>query len=358
LEATAELEKIDPQFQACGRFKLVKLTLFVDFLWMAVKRNHRDRHAAAPVCRRSFLNNLVSVVAVAVFSLPLLLGTFCRAADSSPKHLRLLAIGNSFSGNATHYLPGIVDAAGDKLTFRTISIGGCPLERHWQNAAAFQHGSTNPLARAWTALSAEPWDFITIQQFSGSSYKLETYRPYAKQLHDYIKQQCPKSEVVIHETWAYREDDPLFRNGFTQRDMYWGLREAYETIARELGCRIIPVGDAFENARRDTGWKGVFPDPQFDYKNAIPPALPNQLHSLNQGYSWSGNTLKLDGHHANTAGEYLGAAVWFELLFSHSVLGNSFVPKGLKAADVILLQRIAHRTVSEGLRPRDYRPHR
>ena len=221
---------------------------------MAVKRNYRNRHAAAPVCRRSFLNNLVGVVAVAVFSLPLLLGTFCRAADSSPKHLRLLAIGNSFSGNATHYLPGIVDAAGDKLTFRTISIGGCPLERHWQNADAFQHGSTNALARAWTALSAEPWDFITIQQFSGSSYKLETYRPYAKQLHDYIKQQCPKSEVVIHETWAYREDDPLFRNGFTQQDMYWGLRKAYETIAREIDCRIIPVGDAFENAVIESFW--------------------------------------------------------------------------------------------------------
>ena len=74
------------------------------------------------------------------------------AAEPTPKHVRLLAIGNSFSQNATHYLPGIVEAAGDKLTFRTISIGGCPLERHWKNADAFQHGSVDPLARAWTAL--------------------------------------------------------------------------------------------------------------------------------------------------------------------------------------------------------------
>jgi hypothetical protein len=225
------------------------------------------------------------------------------------------------------------------------------LERHWKNADAFQHGSTDTVARAWTALSAEPWDFITIQQYSMYSYRLETYRPCAKQLRDYIKQQCPKSELLIHETWAYREDDPLFKGRFSQQDMYWGLRNAYETIAGEFGCRIIPVGDAFENARRDAAWKGVFPDPRFDPKSAVPPALPNQTHSLNRGYSWSGTTLKFDGHHANTAGEYLGAAVWFESLFGRSVVDNSYVPPKLNAADVAVLQRIAHQTVSEGLKP-------
>ena len=295
-------------------------------------------------------------LAVALATCGLMSASF--AAESAPKHIRLLAIGNSFSQNATHYLPGIVKAAGDKLTFRTISIGGCPLERHWKNADAFQHGSTDAVARAWTALVAEPWDFITIQQYSMYSYRLETYRPYAKNLHDYIRQQCPKSEVLIHETWAYREDDPLFKKRFaqdmwfSQQDMYWGLRKAYETTAGELGCRIIPVGDAFENARRDAAWKGVFPDPQFDPKNAKPPALPNQAHSLNRGYSWSGKTLKFDGHHANTAGEYLGAAVWFEFLFGRSVVDNSYVPPDLKAADVAVLQRIAHQTVGEGLKPK------
>jgi hypothetical protein len=274
------------------------------------------------------------------------------AAEPAPKHVRLLAIGNSFSNNATHYLPRIVEAAGDKLTFRTISIGGCPLERHWKNADAFQHGSTEKLPVAWTALSAEPWDFVTLQQYSMYSFRLETYRPYAKQLHDYIKRQCPKSEVLIHETWAYREDDPLFKKSLSQQGMYWGLRGAYETIAGELGCRVIPVGDAFENARRDAAWKGVFPDPQFDAKTAKPPALPEQKHSLNRGYSWSEGKLKFDGHHANTAGEYLGAAVWFEFLFGHSVVGNSFVPPGMAPADVAILQKIAHQTVSEGLKPK------
>jgi hypothetical protein len=317
-----------------------------------MKPNSLAQYARGQMCRRSFLKGILGVAAVFVLAPRLPLGAVSLAAEPTPKQVRLLAIGNSFSGNTTHYLPGIVKAAGDTLTFRTISIGGCPLERHWKNADAFQHGSTDPLARAWSVLTAEPWDFITIQQASINSFKVETYRPYAGQLHDYIKRQCPKSEVLIHETWAYREDDPLFKNGFTQQDMYWGLRKAYETVAGEIGCRIIPVGDAFENARCDANWKGVFPDPHFDLKSAKPPALPDQTHSLNRGYSWSGNTLRFDGHHANTAGEYLGAAVWFECLFGHSVVGNSFVPPGLEAADVAILQRIAHQTVSEGLRPR------
>jgi len=295
---------------------------------------------------------LLKLIRHLVLTLAVCTLTITNAAETAPKHVKLLAIGNSFSGNATHYLPQIVAAGGDKLTFRTISIGGCPLEKHWKNAEAFQHGETNKDAQAWKTLTAEDWDFITIQQYSMHSYKLETYQPFAKKLHAYLKQQRPKSEVLVHETWAYRADDPLFKDGFTQQDMYWKLRNAYETVAAELGCRVLPVGDAFENARRDAAWGGVFPDPQFDRKNAKPPALPNQMRSLNKGYSWAGKTLKYDGHHASTAGEYLGGAVWYEFMFGHSIVGNSFVPPGMDKEDVAILQRIAHATVTDGLKPK------
>jgi hypothetical protein len=267
-------------------------------------------------------------------------------AAPPPKHVRLLAIGNSFSGNATHYLPSIVTAAGDRLTLRTISIGGCPLSKHWANAEAFQQGSTNKDARAWSVLTAEDWDFITIQQASMYSFKPETYHPFANKLHAYIRQQRPRAEILVHETWAYRADDPLFKDGFTQQDMHAKLRAAYQAIARELGCRLLPVGDAFENARRDSSWGGIFPDPRFDPKNAKPPALPDQTRSLNVGYFWSGDTLQYDGHHASTAGEYLAGAVWYEFMFGRSVVGNPFVPPGMTATNIATLQRIAHETVT------------
>ena len=290
------------------------------------------------------------------------LTTFCLvagapAAENTPKHVRLLATGNSFSRNATQFLPDIVKAGGDTLTLRQISLSGAPIEVHWRNAAAFQQGETNAAARAWAALKAEKWDFVTFQQSSMNSFKIETYRPFAKQLHDFIKTQAPTAEVVIHETWAYREDDPLFNKEFSPHDMYRQLHTAYITIAGELSCRIIPVGDAFQNARADAAWKGVFPDPNFDYKNSKPPALPDQTHSLNVGYSWKSDkngkvSLALDAHHASTAGRYLAAAVWYEFLFGHSVVGNPFTPPELSAADVAVLQRIAHQSVADSLKPK------
>lgn len=278
------------------------------------------------------------------------------AEDTKPKTVRLLATGNSFTRNATHYLPDIVKAGGDRLILKMITLSGAPISNHLNNAETYQRGGSNADAHAWALLKSEKWDFITFQQASMDSFKIETYRPHAKKLYDYMKSQAPGAAILIHETWAYREDDVLFKKDFTQGDMYWGLRNAYETIANELGCRIIPVGDAFQNARADSAWKGVFPDPKFDYKNAKYPDLPDQKYSLNTGYHWKmGNDdkrrLELDTHHANAAGEYLGAAVWYEFLFGHSVVGNKFIPPGLTVQDVAFLQRIAHQTVTEGIKP-------
>jgi hypothetical protein len=47
-----------------------------------------------------------------------------------PKHVKLLAIGNSFSQNATRFLPQIVKAAGDELTPSTLDNHAIPAT--WQ----------------------------------------------------------------------------------------------------------------------------------------------------------------------------------------------------------------------------------
>ncbi len=56
--------------------------------------------------------------------------------------------------------------------------------------------------------------------------------------------------------------------------------------------------------------------------------------------------LGMDGHHANTAGEYLGACVFYEVLFGESVVGNAFVPPGLDPAYAKFLQETAHQAVT------------
>jgi len=286
-----------------------------------------------------------------------------QSASPAGKHVRLLAVGNSFSGNATHFLGDLVAASGgNRLTFAHASIGGCPLEKHVRLAEAFENDPRDPAARPYSGkaslrdlLQREKWDYVTIQQASIKSFELEAYRPWAKKLYDYIKRCCPQTEVLVHQTWAYREDDPLFRGGdFSADIMHQRLSHAYATIAGELGCRVIPVGDAFQAVRMLPAWRfngNLAVDPRaYQY-----PRLPEQGRTLHAGWRWNtrGGSQRLtnDTRHAGVAGEYLGACVWFEFLYQQTVVGNAFVPRGLPVDDARKLQEIAHQVVAERARP-------
>jgi len=331
---------------------------------------------AAVRCRSTPLWTLLALVVIAagpVFGIapaaatePSQTSTALQRPDPGRlKQVKLLAVGNSFSGNATKYLKDIVAASGNQLTFGHASIGGCPLEKHWKLAEAFEVDPDSAGNRPYAGLkpgtkaslkellTAEKWDVITFQQASIKSFDPETYQPYASQLAAYARKHAPTARLYIHQTWAYRADDPLFKKDITQEQMYERLKAAYARTAGEIDALVLPVGDAFERARRNPAWAGKFPDPAYDYKNPVFPNLPDQTHSLHTGYSWvkpkTGGkpTLKLDGHHANAAGQYLGAAVWFECLYGQSIVGNTFVPAGMKAEDVAILQKIAHETVAQ-----------
>jgi hypothetical protein len=283
-------------------------------------------------------------------------------AQNNPKGktVRLLTVGNSFSQNATKYLDKIAEADGNTLIHHRCVIGGSGPEQHLAKAAANEKDPNDKAGLYGTGkslkeeLAAEKWDVITIQQASIRSHDLASYRPAMKELHDLIKKHAPNSEVVIHQTWAYRSDDPRFMGAGksgepkTQKEMYDGLSSAYRTVAKELGIRRIPVGDAFFAADTDPKW-GYKPDPKFDPKSAKPPMLPDQTHSLHVGYRWDkadDKAVKTDGHHASAAGEYLGGLVFYEFLFATSSVGNTFRPAGTDAAYARFLQETAHKAVT------------
>ena len=290
------------------------------------------------------------------------ISSLLHAENSAPaKTVRLLTVGNSFSHNATHYLGDIAKAAGNQLILREVNIGGSSFEVHWTkveqiekdpNDARGLYASKKSLKQE---LASGKWDFVTIQQASIKSHDINTYRPFAGQLKDYIKKHAPDAEIIMHETWEYRVDDPRFSvkepkpgEPTTQDDMYRSLVNAYRTMAKELGLRLIPVGDAFDAANHDPKW-GFHKDTKFEPKTAKEGQLPDQTHSLNMGWQWTKKngktTLGMDGHHANAAGEYLGACVWYEVLFGQSVVGNKFVPEGVDAEYAAFLQETAHKAV-------------
>lgn len=286
-------------------------------------------------------------------------------AASGGKTVRLLTVGNSFSQNATHVLDGIVKADGQTLIHHRCVIGGSGFAQHWERAEKHTKDPADKAGRYESGkslleeLKAEPWDVITIQQASIRSHNVETYRPSAKQLCDFIRQHAPQSEVVLLQTWAYRVDDGRFSakaaaaakpgEPKTREEMYAGLSAAYRTVGQELGVRRIPVGDAFHLADSDAAW-GFKPDLKFDFAGAEPKKLPDQTHSLHIGWAWSKTkegkpVMVMDGHHANAWGGYLGACVFYEFLFDRSVVGNKFVPPYLPKEDVRYLQETAHRAV-------------
>jgi hypothetical protein len=288
------------------------------------------------------------------------------ATGSERTALKVLTIGNSFAENSTDYLPALAAAGGKQLVLLRANLGSCSLERHARLLQQAEAG--DPAGRAYKnrrepvagvptdftlpeALAAQAWDIVTIQQWSILSFKPESYQPFADQLIAAIRKHAPTAEIVIHETWAYREDHPVFQesDGFTSRKMHEGLRAAYRQLAATTGCRLLPVGDALALARRTIRWTYA-PDPNYDFQNPPPGRLPDQRTSLNVGWRWATDKsgkeiLKLDAIHCNTAGRYLGAAVWYQVLFNTDDIPAAFTPDGLSPEDAADLREHARAAV-------------
>lgn len=227
------------------------------------------------------------------------------------KQVKILAIGNSFSEDATYYLHQIAKADGIDTKVVNLYIGGCSLERHCQNIEQdakeylYQRDgeSTEQYVSIKDALTEEEWDYVITQQASHDSGIEETYYPFIFRLFDYIREYAPKAEPLLHQTWAYEIDskhDCFGRYNHDQLEMYERLCSAYRKAAKELGVRMIPCGDAVQRART----KEPF------------------------AYGKGGISLCRDGYHMHYVyGRYLLAATWYEFLFNKNIIENSYIPE-------------------------------
>jgi hypothetical protein len=274
--------------------------------------------------------------------------------------LRLFLIGNSFSQNATRYLPQLAAEGGHPLKIGRAELGGCSLQRHWEIAEAAEKDPNDPKGKAYHGkslrelLSAGTWHVVTIQQNSMNSGDVTTYSPYAKKLFDLIKSIQPKAKIVMHQTWAYRSDSKKFTQVSDQKfaesnlEMWQKSRAAYHQIAKALKIKIIPVGDAFWQitTNPNTAYK---PDAGFDFANPQYPALPDQTYSLHAGYRWDNNKkFAFDSNHANEAGCFLGGLVWYAFLFKESPVKLQFRPEKVDETFDRELKRTAAKVTKTG----------
>ena len=264
---------------------------------------------------------LVAVIA-AVF-----LGLSADNAEPE-KPLKVLMIGNSFSICNLWQMPQVAESMGKKLDIVSLYIGGCSLERHWNNVVA---ASTNATFKPYRfdritygkhvvekgavnipdALAMDKWDVVTLQQASHFSWDPATYHPWGDNLVAKIRELAPQAKIVVQETWSYPPWDKRLRKfGFDQVEMYARLHDAYAAFAGKYGFDVIPVGTAAEFAPdRNT----LFTKPDF---------------------------------HFNRTGEYLQGLVWTAKLFGVDVRSCAYRPSWLDAARADELKAAAMDAVS------------
>ena len=249
------------------------------------------------------------------------------------KIIRILAVGNSFSDDGVEYLDELAQAAGIRLIIGNLYIGGCSLERHWNNIQgelpAYDYRkneegiqTNRPKTSLQEALQDEPWDYITVQQVSQLSGIYESYYPYLPAILHYLKTHAPNPNVrfAIHQVWAYAGDSD--HPGFVHYDrdqslMYRRIVETVRKIARKEHIRLtIPSGTAIQTGR-----------------------------------NLMGDRMNRDGFHLGYGlGRYLAACTWYETLLG-SVEGNPYHPEGVTPQEVTLAQRIARYAVRHPYQP-------
>ncbi|MEG0691721.1 MAG: DUF4886 domain-containing protein [Oscillospiraceae bacterium] len=225
--------------------------------------------------------------------------------------IKILAIGNSFSEDATTYLHDMALSGGIDTKIVNLYIGGCSLKFHFENIEKDIKGyqyqlngvATNRVVSIKEALIEEDWDYVTLQQASHDSGILETYIPYFSLVSEYVKKYVPNATQLIHQTWAYGVGSdhsafPLYN--CSQLKMYDALTDAYHYISKMSGLGMIPSGKLIQTLRETN---------RFD--------LPN-----------SEITLLRDGFHLSYIyGRYAIAALWYTLLLEDNIIENEFIPK-------------------------------
>lgn len=169
--------------------------------------------------------------------------------------MNVLCIGNSFSQDATRYLHDIARNRGRQIDVANLYIGGCSLERHYRNmlsgeaAYEIQYNGhpTGFRVSLRDALLNREWNAVTIQQASHLSFKEESYVPYGEALAEFVRSIQPRTQLIVHQTWAYEDGSDRLRDiaGFeTAKDMLAGIIDCYRMLDHTVdGDGFIPSGE-------------------------------------------------------------------------------------------------------------------
>ncbi len=188
------------------------------------------------------------------------------ASWQEDKWLKILTIGNSFSDDTMEYVYQIAKSAGvNKIKLGNLYIGSCTLDLHAQNAkqdkGAYDYRTnfngtwqTQSNYKMSDAISSENWDFISIQQASGSSGIEDTYSELGYMLAYIEDNAIGNPQIVWNMTWAYQQDSTHGEFGKYQNSQLVMYDMILETVKAKVETKdsikiISPTGTAIQNAR-------------------------------------------------------------------------------------------------------------
>ena len=253
------------------------------------------------------------------------------------KIMRILAVGNSWSLNATNYVGNIMDELGYDTKISVCYAGGATLQSYWQNIlndkAAYElhtwedgeWSRPTTLHTYKEILLSDSWDIIFHQQQSGASGIYSSFQPFLDNMIKWERETIENSPLIaLHATWAY----PSY-NTSTQFESYYGSNSTTMYNA---------VIDSYNQAMVDENIKFVIPStPMIQQSREL--GVPNIDTS--------------DGSHLTTNGFFAAACIWTEMLLSyylgsnHHVSESSFVPYGLSLEHASAMRALAIRIANE-----------
>jgi hypothetical protein len=216
--------------------------------------------------------------------------------------------------------------SGEELFVRNLYIGGCSLERHYNNIvgniADYDYQKNGRFLRKISieeALGKKKWDYITVQQVSQDSGIIDTYEPFLGEIVKFIREKCPNAKIVFHRTWAYAQTSD--HGGFVNYDrnrkkMFNAIVDTTTKIAEKYGFDVIPCGNAVEMA-----------------SDTIPEFMPGGNLSMHR-----------DGFHLTLDyGRYLAALVMCKYFTGVDATTVEYEPENTDAAINLKLKEIANK---------------
>lgn len=182
--------------------------------------------------------------------------------------IKILGVGNSWTGNATLYLGNILNSLGLSADISTSYAGSATLEMYNNNidnpTPKFTHRRWNKNTGSWDEsdvlpyediFMSEDWDIVTHQQQSARGGKYDTFQPYLNNIINWEKKVSRVSPlIVLHATWAYPNgyDNAMFEEyyGSDTTTMYNALLSAYnQAMTDEKISLIFPSAPMIQQIR-------------------------------------------------------------------------------------------------------------